>query len=130
MTISIAPPPTSSRSTRTFSDSLLMQRLILKKYLNFSYYNIRGNIGALTSKNKQLEEVIASNEKENVAKRVEYDHRSKTANLFEEDLEHMNRVQTKATKVQLNTIWVSCDVIQACFIFWISFSSNLGVKLR
>jgi len=63
-----------------------------------SYYNIRGNIGALTSKNKQLEEVIASNEKENAAKRVEHDHRSKTANLFEEDLEHMNRVQTKATK--------------------------------
>ena len=81
-----------------------MQRLILKKYFNFSYYDIRGNIGALTSKNKQLEEVIASNEKENAAKRVEHDHRSKTANLFEEDLEHMNRVQTKATKVQLNTL--------------------------
>ena len=104
MIISIAPPPTSSKFFRTFSASLLMQRLILKKYFNFSYYNIRGNIGALTSKNKQLEEVIASNEKENAAKRVEHDHRSKTANLFEEDLEHMNRVQTKATKVQLNTL--------------------------
>ena len=58
----------------------------------------------VNSKNKQLEEVIASNEKENAAKRVEHDQRSKTANLFEEDLEHMNRVQTKATKVQLNTL--------------------------
>ena len=80
------------------------EEILSALYFNFSYYNIRGNIGALTSKNKQLEEVIASNKKENAAKRVEHDHRSQTANLFEEDLEHMNRIQTKATKVQLNTI--------------------------
>ena len=41
-------------------------------------------------------------ERENADLRVDYERRSKMAELIEEDLENLNRLKTRAVKVQSN----------------------------
>ena len=63
------------------------------------YKTLRGDIIALRSDSKHLVEAIAMGERENADLRVDYERRSKMAELFGEDLENLNRLKTRAEKV-------------------------------
>jgi len=62
------------------------------------YKTLRGDIIALRSDSKHLVEAIAMGERENADLRVDYERRSKMAELIGEDLENLNRLKTRAAK--------------------------------
>lgn len=74
----------------------------LKVFYLPRYNTVRGDIIVLRSDTKRLAGTITTGERENADLRVDYERRSKMAELIEEDLENLNRLKTRAVKVQSN----------------------------
>lgn len=82
---------------------VLHTNYLLKEHYIYRYntiqYNTRGDMIPLRSDTKRLVEAIATGERENADMRVDFERRSKMAELIEEEMENLNRLKTRAAKV-------------------------------
>lgn len=78
---------------------VLHTNYLLKEHYIYRYNTLRGDMIPLRSDTKRLVEAIATGERENADMRVDFERRSKMAELIEEEMENLNRLKTRAAKV-------------------------------